>query len=445
MTANKSRTGKSSPAYYFYENWVAHGHSARIHYSHCGFCNNGRGIHQTDSTRCGQWHGPFDSLKEATLAAKDTGANVTKCLICRPQAPSEDAVPQYQQPASDSDTPEKQPAQKFIEAFRDAADQIAPPDISPLPIAPPEDPNYRAWLSAIMAEALQEDCAQSFIEEVRDETGLLDPLDSRELDDNRRVPHHKVARIVRALASEYDWPDHFVLVKYAFRPELLKSDIQAPPSEAEDLTPEDQLFAATMSEALYLLWVRAGFQQLFADIFTNAFTEYAISGELSPIIALPSWFIGNVFQIPFMETRLVISVATPLSNIKDQIRLLRSEFRNAYTTGHRGRQPENPERDAWIVSQYQHIKSTLPEHQEYDRRMAEILELEDQDIHEATALDELLNRFGESDWGHELTRYDLSTPQDRRKAKNFLKQILHRQRIYLRNTLHPLPPSFSDA
>ncbi len=358
----------------------------------------------------------------------------------------EDPDPHGQQPASDSDTPDKHPAQKFIEVFRDAADHITPPETSPLPTTPPEDPNYRAWLSDIMAEALQEDCAQSFIEEVRDEAGLLDPLDSQELDDNRRVPHHKVARIVRALAPEHDWPDHFFLVKYAFRPELIKSDLQAlPPPEGEDPTPEDELFDSTFSEALYLFWVRAGFERLFADIFTNAFTEYAISGELSSIIALPSWFIGNVFQLPFMETRLVISVSTPLSDIKDQVRALKSEFRSAYTTGQRRRQPKNPERDAWIISQYEHIKSTLPEHQEYDRRMAGILDLEDEDIREATALDELLSRFGESEWGHELVHYDLSRPEDRRKAKNFLKQITHRQRKYLRSTLDPLPPSSSDA
>ncbi len=349
-------------------------------------------------------------------------------------------------PTSDSKLPEEKSPQKLIEAVRDAAQRIALPDTSPLPTTPPEDPNSRSWLSAIAYQALQEDCAQSFIEEVRDAAGLLDPFDSQELDDNRRVPRHKVARIVRELAPEYDWPDDFGLPTYAFRPELLKSDIQAFLSaQAEDLTPEDELFAATVSEALYLFWVHAGFQRLFADIFINAFTEYAISGDLAPIIALPSWFIGNVFQVPFLEMRLVISVSTPLSDMKDQLRLLKSEFRSAYTTGQRRRQPESPERDAWIISQYQHIKSTLPEHQEYDRRMAKTLDLEDQDIHEATALDELLNRFGESDWGHELTRYDLATPQDRRKAKNFLKQILHRQRIYLRNTLDPLPPSSSDA
>ena len=356
--------------------------------------------------------------------------------------PPEDPDSPGPPPTSDSKPPEEKSPQKFIEAFRDAAQHIAPPNTSPLPTTPPEDPNYRAWLSAIMAEALQEDCAQSFIEEVRDEAGLLDPLDSRELDDNRRIPHHKVARIVRALAPDYDWPDHFFLVKYAFRPELLKSDIQAPPSEAEDLTPEDQLLDATMSEALYLLWLRAGFQQLFADIFTNAFTEYAISGDLAPIIALPSWFIGNVFQIPFMETRLVVSVSTPLSDIKDQVRLLKSEFKSAYTTGHRRRHPKNPERDAWIISQYQHITSTLPQQHEHDRSMAETLE---QDIQEATVLGELLIRFAESPWAHEVTRYDFSTPQGRRQANNFLKQILHRQRNYLRNTLDPLPPSSSDA
>jgi len=360
--------------------------------------------------------------------------------------PSEAPDPQYLQPASDSVTPEKHPAQKFVEPFRDAADNITPPKTSPLPTAPPEDPNSRAWLSAIAYQALQEDCAQSFIQEVRDQAGLLNPLDSRELDDNRRVPRHKVARIVRELAPEYDWPDDFDIVNYGFRTELLKSDLEAHLApECEELTPEDELFAASMSEAIYLFWVRGGFERLFADIFTNVFTEYAISGNIAPITALPSWFSGCVFQIPFMETSFVICISTPFSNIKDQIRLLRSGFKKAYTTGQRRRQPNNPQRDAWIITQYQHIKSILPGHQEYDRRMAEILDIEDDDIREATALDELLSRFGESEWGHELAGYDLSRPQDRRKAKNFLKQIVYRQRKHLRDILDPSHPSSSDA
>ncbi len=341
--------------------------------------------------------------------------------------PPEDPDPQGQLQAPVSDTSEKPPAQKLIEAFRDAAHPITPPDTSPLPTTPPEDPNSRSWLSSIAHEALQSDCAQSFIEEVRDKAGLLDPLDSRELDDNRRVPRHKVARIVRELAPEYDWPDDFDIVNYGFRTELLKSDLEAHLApQCEELTPEDELFAASMSEAIYLFWVRGGFERLFADIFTNVFTEYAISGNIAPITALPSWFSGCVFQIPFMETSFVISISTPFSNIKEQVRLLKSQCRSAYAVGQRRRQRKYPERDRWVYRQYQQIK-------------------ESEDIPDANARNELLSRFGESEWGQELARYGISKPEGKRKAINFLNQIIYRERKYLRDTLDLLPPSSSNA
>jgi hypothetical protein len=40
-----------------YENWTRN--KAVVHTGPCGSCNEGRGIHSTDSGRNGKWHGPF--------------------------------------------------------------------------------------------------------------------------------------------------------------------------------------------------------------------------------------------------------------------------------------------------------------------------------------------------------------------------------------------------
>jgi len=69
-------------SYHVYENWVAEGHKARVHRSTCSFCNNGRGVHPGSGTRNGAWHGPFDTLEEAMIAAIDTGGNVSSCKVC---------------------------------------------------------------------------------------------------------------------------------------------------------------------------------------------------------------------------------------------------------------------------------------------------------------------------------------------------------------------------
>ena len=71
-------------AYYVYENWVAEGHKARIHFSHCSYCNDGEGVHSGSGDRNGRWLGPFDMLQGAVDAAHGTGGNVSKCKLCCP-------------------------------------------------------------------------------------------------------------------------------------------------------------------------------------------------------------------------------------------------------------------------------------------------------------------------------------------------------------------------
>jgi len=68
--------------YYVYENWQAGPHKARIHISSCRFCNNGKGIHNTDSEEHGKWHGPFLTYEETLQAAIKTGGEVTECQNC---------------------------------------------------------------------------------------------------------------------------------------------------------------------------------------------------------------------------------------------------------------------------------------------------------------------------------------------------------------------------
>ena len=71
-------------SYHIYENWVAHGHSARVHLSECPFCNDGKGIHPNVSDDNGRWHWPFKTLLEATLFAQIAGCTVFKCRCCKP-------------------------------------------------------------------------------------------------------------------------------------------------------------------------------------------------------------------------------------------------------------------------------------------------------------------------------------------------------------------------
>jgi len=69
--------------YHVYENWTVH--KAKVHFSDCSFCNNGKGIHPDAGTNNGRWLGPFPTLDEALHAAQATGEPVSKCKFCGPQ------------------------------------------------------------------------------------------------------------------------------------------------------------------------------------------------------------------------------------------------------------------------------------------------------------------------------------------------------------------------
>ena len=70
--------------YFVYENWVAEGHKAKIHFGDCPYCNFGKGMHQTDNETNGRWLGPFTSFQEAIHAATATGGRVSPCKHCDP-------------------------------------------------------------------------------------------------------------------------------------------------------------------------------------------------------------------------------------------------------------------------------------------------------------------------------------------------------------------------
>ena len=70
--------------YYVYENWVANGHTARIHKAECSFCNSGKGIHDTHNVEHGQWHGPFSVIEDMEKSFSPNRVIITKCKICFP-------------------------------------------------------------------------------------------------------------------------------------------------------------------------------------------------------------------------------------------------------------------------------------------------------------------------------------------------------------------------
>jgi hypothetical protein len=308
-------------------------------------------------------------------------------------------------------------------------------------LLPPDTPGTNThWLSAIVTEMMRDSCAVDFIEMVRDELDMVAPLDERELDQNRAVPRKRVARAVQALAETYEWTGALSFLNYIYRPELIESESAVlMRSQSDELTPQREAWITAMSMGLHRAILHSGLHQVGVDIFSTLLTEYAISGELRTPPPLPSWFAGSVFAVPVLEDQLVVALCTRISHSKEIAKELQAECRRVFQTGQGGRGPKNPQRDLWIVDQYQKIRDELPDQREYDKQMAALLGHDEAELVEATVLDELLRRFTESEWKGELTRYDLTDPKGIRKAKNFLKQIVHRQRVSMKATLESMP------
>jgi hypothetical protein len=76
-------------AFWFYESWAGANSDPRktaravIHCADCGYCNHGAGCHGAPAPGRGQWHGPFQTLDDAQLAADATEKPVRqhRCVL----------------------------------------------------------------------------------------------------------------------------------------------------------------------------------------------------------------------------------------------------------------------------------------------------------------------------------------------------------------------------
>jgi len=70
--------------FHVYVNWGVPGGLARVHFSHCPYCNAGKGIHRHALRRVSRWHGPYATFAQAYDAARALARYRRKCEHCRP-------------------------------------------------------------------------------------------------------------------------------------------------------------------------------------------------------------------------------------------------------------------------------------------------------------------------------------------------------------------------
>ncbi len=317
-------------------------------------------------------------------------------------------------------------------------------DISDFSTDPCPDAKNARWRQDMAAFLLRDELAQHLIDLLRDEFDLTDPLTREELQANHAPQRSEVRARIVEIATETVWTGWLTFLNYILRPDEFAEDfLPADEDTGEAITPEQTQAIGVAIRAIPKAFVEQGFQALFADLFIDLFTDYAIHGDLVPPRPLPEYFSYTVFDLPLAEDTFLIAAVTRSADIDHACKLLKDKYRELYVPGERDRSPANPTRDAWVLREYHTIKEGLADKQASIEYMADILDVEDEDAMERTALDELLALFAETEWHADLSGHDLTSKAGRRAAKNFLKQIVHRERRRaqaLEGTLRPRPP-----
>ena len=83
------------------------------------------------------------------------------------------------------------------------------------------------------------------------------------------------------------------------------------------------------------------------------FTDYAIEGDLRPPRALPPWFVGSVFPLPFLGgDRVILALLSRFSDPDEISERLRAEYEAVFPESHRPKRSRNTQRDTWLTAQY---------------------------------------------------------------------------------------------
>lgn len=248
--------------------------------------------------------------------------------------------------------------------------------------------------------------SQRLTEDAREHFGIADPVTRRDAAWNRKhAPRPELCEYLDAklahLAEHCSDEDMLALLQIAFHPDMLLALPDPPPEEAIPLPPQ-------MDAMLAHAFRNSGFPDAYRQLFVNLFADRVTDGDLIPFRPFTTAMGHAVFEFPTGDDVMVCLVATRATDVKFALKEFRQRWRNRFVIGNRDRQPHDPERDFWMVWQYFTIR-------------------DDDSFTDQTLYDELLNRFLESPYAADLSRYDLDSADGQRKAKGWLRQIVYRQ------------------
>lgn len=87
ITTNRNTRAKNlqehAITYYILEDRLTN--SAKIHFSNCIYCKDGKGSQSNPGGINSKWHGPFNTIQPVEEFAQRTGRKVSKCKICNPR------------------------------------------------------------------------------------------------------------------------------------------------------------------------------------------------------------------------------------------------------------------------------------------------------------------------------------------------------------------------
>jgi hypothetical protein len=263
-----------------------------------------------------------------------------------------------------------------------------------------------------------EDCIDGLLGRLRHEFHMAAPLDRTCLALNRRQPRDQILQRAEQMCLETEWEGDLLWLNEVFHPELATAPDPEDEPLQEDLTDfEREIYTAW--DAVFDKIVRERYAAPIRYQFVNWLTDYAIEGDFLQPKPMPLLFDDEPFTVPFFEDQILVALISRLSDFEAVVEKLRARHRELFIPRTRHRHPDNIERGVWTLTEYNRIRD------DPDRPK------------DRTIYRELVLSFQASQWGHQLSKYDLDTFDGHQHANQFLRTIVSRARKHAASLLPP--------
>jgi hypothetical protein len=280
------------------------------------------------------------------------------------------------------------------------------------------------WPLLLMLMVRDEDIMRAIVRRIRREFRLVAPTDQERVAINHKRPRDKILLRVEELCSTVDWKDDLDFLQPTFHPES-PHDPPAYEQALAELLDQMPPFRRLFFEMLFTSAPDVVNEKLFAALryrVINWLADYAIEGDFIRFPPLPIDFDPEPHTMPFAEDKYIVVYVSRYSNPHLLAQKLIARYEEEFVP-RRKQAAAYADRHVWIIGEHRDVEKTKPE-----------------DAPRGYVYDTLFKRFQASQWAHQLSRYNLNTPEGMEDAKGFLRDAVRQARDYLSKCVPPDSP-----